>query len=659
MTHNWRPRLARTRQRPTRAFGDETPIATRGLTGTGLGPAGGLVAAALLLALPTAGQAGVETPQRGAAYATAQPMNRTVETRLLPQMAVLLDKLVAEKRDMTLDGIKVFEADDKFLPGKIAIGLAYLIVDTPRTDPKFKTYLAAYRQIADMTVDDANDTWGIYYYCQALHMLKDAGLLDEAVSPATLEKLNAKLDWRRFVRTDDLTLINLPNNYYGVAFSVARLRYRLGWEDASASEALLGKTLDHYRKYSGEYGFADETDGEGRFDRYSVLLIGEISHRLIEAGMPATPEVRAWLRRSVDLMLPRLNLRGEGFEYGRSIGAYGETAFLEVLTAAAKLDVLTPKEKTMAYAFSSRVAARYMDFWFDPKMGSVNMWEHGRHTDNYRGKHRILGENLSLARQYIYTNAIWNEQGFTDKAPDPAYASWLDTLPKRTVTWFARGQNDRLVVTVRDKIAGGETRVIGLPIINGGESQHQHTPYYPIPFSPGMLQGVADATFPQLLPRITLADGAQLAPLAYAAHAKVEGRGATTLITYDQDRMDRLGQRAPVPDARFSVKTTYVLEPGRITRNDVFTPKPGVLVKSVDLAFASFSSKATTKGGVTTFDSGAVTRFAVDGLTCSTRALEDDPAYRAPTGAMTALTSCAGDAGATGPITVKWAISYR
>ena len=50
---------------------------------------------------------------------------------------------------------------------------------------------------------------------------------------------------RRFVRTDDLTLISLPNNYYGVAFSVARLRYRLGWEDASASEALLGKTLDH------------------------------------------------------------------------------------------------------------------------------------------------------------------------------------------------------------------------------------------------------------------------------------------------------------------------------------------------------------------------------------------------------------------------------
>ncbi len=611
------------------------------------------LAAALVVATPVLAQAGAA--QRGPIYAGAvAPMNQTVERRLLPQTAVLLHKLLAEKRDMTLDGVKVFEADDKFLPGKIAIGLAYLIVDTPRSDPKFAEYLAAYRQITDMTVDDANDTWGIYYYCQALLMLQEAGLLDKAVSPQALEKLKAKLDWRRFVRTDDLTLINLPNNYYGVAFSVARLRYRLGWENASASEALLGKTLDHYRKYSGEYGFADETDGEGRFDRYSVLLIGEISHRLIEAGMPATPEVRQWLRRSVDLMLPRLNLRGEGFEYGRSIGTYGETAFLEVLTAAAKLDVLTPEEKTMGYAFSSRVAARYMDFWFDPKMGSVNLWDHGRRTDAYRGKHRILGENLSLGRQYIYTSAIWNELGFKDKAPDPGYAAWLDKLPKRTVTWFARGQNDRLVVTIRDR-----GRVIGLPIINGGDGQHQNTPYYPVPFSPGMLQGVADATFPQLLPRITLADGAQLAPLAYAAHVKVAEQGARTTVTYDQDQLDRLGGKAPVADDRFSVRTTYVLEPGRIRRTDVFTPKPGVAVKAVDLAFASFSGKATTKGGVTTFGTGDVTGFKVEGLSCATRALADEKAYRAPTGAMTALTSCTGAVGASGPITISWAVSYK
>jgi hypothetical protein len=610
----------------------------------------GALASPVLAATPSSDPGG-----RGRAYATVPPMNQTVETRLLPQMAVLLDKLMVEKRDMTLDGVRVFDADDKFLPGKVAIGLAYLLIDTPRDDPKFATYLAGYRQIADMTADDTNNTWGIYYYCQALHMLQEAGLLEQAVSPQTLAKLKAKLDWRKFVRADDLTLIDLPNNYYGVAFSVARLRHQLGWEDASASEALLERTLDHYRKYSGEYGFADETDGEGRFDRYSVLLIGEISHRLIEAGMPATPEVKGWLRKSVDLMLPRLNLRGEGFEYGRSIGTYGETAFLEVLTAAAKLDVLTPQEKTMAYAFSSRVTARYMDFWFDPQMGSVNLWEHGRRTDEYRGKHRILGENLSLARQHIYTSAIWNDLGFKDKAPDPGYAAWLDTLPKRRVTWFARGEHDRLVVTLRDR-----GRVIGLPIINGGKSQHENTPYYPIPFSPGLLAGVADGEFPQLLPRLTLADASRLTPLAYARNVKVSEQGARTIVTYEQTQLDKLGTNAPIADDRFSVTTTYVLEPGKISRTDVFTPKGRQPIKAVDLSFASFSSAPVTKGGATTYGQGDVRSFKVTGLSCKSRPLADEEAYRTPTGAFQSLTECAGGGRTlSNPLTVTWTLTYR
>lgn len=608
------------------------------------------------LLLSVSASAVAHADARGPILTTVAPMNQTVQKRLEPELERLVDALLVQGRDMTLDGVKVFNADDKFLPGKVAIGLAYLVVDTPRDDPKFATYLAGFRRIADLTVDDTNDTWGMYYYVQALRMLQQAGLLEQAVSPQTLAKLKVKLDWRKFVRTDDLTLIKLPNNYYGVAFSVARLRYQLGWEDASGSEALLERTLDHYRKYSGEYGFADETDGEGRFDRYSVLLIGEISHRLIEAGMPATPEVKGWLRKSVDLMLPRLNMRGEGFEYGRSIGTYGETAFLEVLTAAAKLDVLTPQEKAMSYAFSSRVTARYADFWYDPKMGSVNMWEHGRRTDAYRGKHRILGENLSLARQHLYTNAIWNELGFKDKAPDPGYAAWLNTLPKRTVTWFARGEHDRLVLTLRDGL-----RVVSLPMINGGRGQHENSPYYPIPSSPGMLQGVADTMFPQLLPTVTLEDGAKLAPLAYAKGVKVVEKGATTTVTYSQDQVDRLGDAAPIADDRLAVRTTYVFAPGKITRTDVISAKSPLAATSIDVDFAGFSEAPTTKGGETRFKSGDVTAFAVKGYkSCKSRPLADEKAYRAVTGAMTSLVQCStGPIRMAAPVTLSWTLTYR
>ncbi len=46
-------------------------------------------------------------------------------------------------------------------------------------------------------------------------------------------------------------------------------------------------------------------------------------------------------------------------------------------------------------------------------MRSVNLWEKGRRTDDYRGKNRILGENLSLLHQHIATNNSVEPAGAT------------------------------------------------------------------------------------------------------------------------------------------------------------------------------------------------------------------------------------------------------
>jgi hypothetical protein len=364
--------------------------------------------------------------------------------------------------------------------------------------------------------------------------------------------------------------------------------------------------------------------------------------------------VRTWLRKSVDLLLPRLNLRGEGFEYGRSIGAYGETAFLEVLSAAAFLDVLTPEEKQMAYAFSSRVSARYMDFWVDRRTGSVNLWDGGRRTDAYRGKHRILGENLSLARQHVYTNALWNRIGFRDAPPSPRFAAWTRTLPPATVTWFARGEYDRALVTRRDL-----GRVIALPLINGGPGQHMHNPYFPVPFSPGMLAGSADAAYPHLLPRFVLQDGVALAPLAWFRDIRADTRGGVTTVTYRQTEMDRLGAAAPAKDPRLLVATRYVLEPGRITRVDRYTPSAAVSVKAIELEFGSYSSDAVAQGGEVRFGQGAVRSFSVAGLDgCTVEPVAREP-YQTPDGARSSRVACAsGPRVLTAPFELSWTLTY-
>jgi len=591
-----------------------------------------------------------------AAIGTIPPYNQTVSGRILPLSRELLVRLAKEGRALSLDGVPVFNGDDKFLPGKIALGLAEFLVTVPADDPRRAEYIADFRRISKLTVDDANDSWGIYYYMSGLNKLRKAGMLSAAVDQLTLAKLRVRLDWRSFVDVDTFTLIDHPNNYYCVAFGIARLRVQMGWEEEAGATRLLQKMLQHYRQFSGEYGFADETDGDGRFDRYSILLSAEIAQKFIETGVAPPAEVVGWVRKSADVMLQRLNTHGDGFEYGRSLGPYGLTAMIEVLTAAAVLGVLSEPEKDLAYAFISRAGQHYFDFWLNAQTGSVDMWDQGRRTDAYRGKFRILGENLSLAHQFVYTNASWNQLGFQDKPPMADFAAALQQLPKRTVTWFARGEYDRLLLTLRDR-----GHVIGLPLINGGPSQHMHNPYFPIPYSPGMLDSVADGSSPQLLPQFTLADGSVLAPLAFFQHAKVTERGNRTVITFQQSQLDKLGTQSPIADDRFTLSSTYVLEPGRITRTDVYTPKGTVALASLRMEFATYSDLPLQQGTTTRFGRGAVRKFAAVGFAhCDVAAVQNNVAYQTPTGPFATLVVCDSPAHTLqGPVTLSWSLSYQ
>ncbi|SHN24937.1 hypothetical protein SAMN05192549_106151 [Duganella sacchari] len=614
-------------------------------------------ALAVLLAFAPASAVLAQSPASYVAPLATTPMNRIVQDNAYTQLDFFFKKLVAEKEGMVLDGASPFKSGDKFLPGKVAAGLGHVLLNTAKDDPSLAQKLKDYRAIADMTVGMDNHTWGIYYYIGTLVKLKEAGLLERAVSPATLEKLRKQLDWRTFV-TPQWDLISLPTNYYGVAFSIARLRMLMGWEDDSAGKVLLEKMLTHYKKYSGKYGFSDETDGEGRFDRYSILLIAEICERFLETGLQPTDELKGLLRKAADIALNVANTAGDGFSFGRSLGPYGETALVEILSVSAYLDVLTPEEKQYAYAFSSRVAARYMDFWYDPSMHSLDMWGKGRRTDTYRGKHRILGENFSLLHQLIYTNDTWNKAGFKDVQPKADLQAWLDkNRPQFSTTTFAQGEYDRALAIFRDG-----KHVVSLNMINGGISQHDNSPYYPLPFAPGIVSGVADSggAHPQLLPKFTMADGTQLIGAAWIKDIKTGKDGQRYTVTYRQDELDRLGKRSPVKDGRIKLQTAYTLEHGMMTRTDVYTPVGTQDVDKVTLEFASFSDQATLNSNTVTFRQGDVKEYSVSGLQqCQAAPTNGDKNFMAPYGPMKTLVTCStGKLTMKEPLTIKWTIKY-
>ncbi|MFZ6656488.1 hypothetical protein [Undibacterium sp. TJN19] len=589
------------------------------------------------------------------------PMNTLVQKELYPQLDFLSQKLLAEKLQTTLAGYPAFNGKDKFLPGKIATGLAHLMLN-PALDQQARAQaMKNFRISADMTVDLENHTWGIYYYLLSLYQIKQAGLLDQAVSPATLTQLKKQLDWRSFVNEADLKLINLPTNYYGVAFGVARLRMLLGWEDVSGSERLLTKLLEHYDAHSGEYGFSDETDGEGRFDRYSILLIAEICHRLLETGKEVRPDLKLKLRKAADIALNIANDKGDGFSFGRSIGAYGDTAILEILSASAALDILTPVERDYAYAYSTRVFAKFLNFWYDPQLHSVDLWGKGRKTDAYRGAHRVLGENFSLLHQLLTTNAIWRKLGYENSLPLPDLQAWADkTQPVFQLTWFARGEYDRALAIYRD-----QQHVFSLLLASGGASQHANSPYYPLPFSNDIIAGIPDSGFahPQLIPKLTMEDGSQLLATAFIKNIQTSSAAKTHTVTYQQDGLTRMtGEvRPPQKDERVKLSSTYELAPGVISRTDNYTETGTAHIQQASLEFSTFSDAATQEGTHIRFSQGGVTEFTVEGLAqCTIKKVLGEAYFQTPGGPLKNHVTCSTQKlPSARSLRIKWTIRYQ
>jgi len=125
---------------------------------------------------------GLAVATASAAPASAhRSYNSIVQDELTPYSKRLLAMLAAQGHGFTLQGAAVFDGRDTFLPGKVALALADILVSSPREGARFAQDLLAFRKIAVLTVDDPNDSWGAYYYMSALDTLRQTGLLPKAI----------------------------------------------------------------------------------------------------------------------------------------------------------------------------------------------------------------------------------------------------------------------------------------------------------------------------------------------------------------------------------------------------------------------------------------------------------------------------------------------
>lgn len=504
---------------------------------------------------------------------------------IISQLYQLLNNIVSRTLNKEQSfGQTLTLAGDPYVSGKFALALSLLLEHAPER-------LEEWRAVWPTLIDAPCENWGKYYFLQALLKLQQGGLLERLFTTQQLAKLRVKLNWQEMVEETTWRLTpRFPTNFYGVAFSVARLRFLLGWESVRAAENILQRLLAHYRAHA-ENGCADETNGQGRFDRYSVLLIAEICQRHLETGLEVADELKEALRQAATLVLAMLNNNGSGFQWGRSIGAYGDSAFNEILAVSARLGVLNARDMAAANAFSLACSDRFLNFWYDAAEQSVNLWFNGRQTDAYRAEHRLVGENISLSVQHLNVHLAWTH------LPETAVPASRPPQLALAYTAFREARFARGLYHWHD----GQRSFV-LPLINGGHRYHDASPYFPVPFSAGMISGVAQGEAALWVPGLRDAAGRVLRPLVWFSsnrYRKIDD-GWEIIIEHDALDVVREGDvRVPEPvrDSAYQCRTRYRIAEGSITREDTFTCPAGraVALEVLTAGYAE-STKISLRG---------------------------------------------------------------
>src|SRR5690625_2405688 len=83
--------------------------------------------------------------------------------KFLALVNVLAELMVAEGRSLTMDGVKVFEAQDPFLSGKIAMALAYWIGEYSSSSAVTVARCKNFRCLTELTIDDPCESWGAHF----------------------------------------------------------------------------------------------------------------------------------------------------------------------------------------------------------------------------------------------------------------------------------------------------------------------------------------------------------------------------------------------------------------------------------------------------------------------------------------------------------------
>ncbi len=359
-------------------------------------------------------------------------------------------------------------------------------------------------RMAQIELSQGGKSWAQLYGAMALQSLGtdlNRNSLWQSLTPEERQSYRILLDPGRFYNEKTHTLINLPENYFGVAARIAAIDYQLGLnKDRTALDDLLNRAA---KQFTDGVLFADDALPTGRYDRYSNEYARGIYDAAELAGrLDIMKAVSPSLQEQMKLWWDLLSEDGYGYGWGRSLGAI---SYMDTLEIAAFLGV----HPEFRPAPLPQLASAYFAAWswlrndFNDQTHLLSVFAFGRGDYAYISREREWQQTTTFFGKVINSNERFMQA--LDREGVKSFPSRPSLRDVARFQYFHQGPGRKFGVWV---VRQGNLHFV-LPFVTGPKAATSD--YEPGPDGfPGFAAPV-EKIYPCLVPFLELEDGRTIA----------------------------------------------------------------------------------------------------------------------------------------------------
>jgi hypothetical protein len=390
----------------------------------------------------------------------------------------------------------------------------------------------------------------------------------QGLSPEEQKAWRSLLNPERFYDPKTNRVINLAENYLGVAARIASIGYELG---ISNDRAFLDKLLDRAAvQFTEENLYADDAPPTGRFDRYS----NEYARYIWEAAETAgrkdlLDKVRPSLMVQMRLWWDVVSEDGYGYNWGRSQGVVSYLDTPEIAGFLASHPEFRP-------APLADIAALYYQAWnyllhdYRSDAHLLSIFAFGRGNYGYISREREWQQTTGffgkLANSHTPIMNALEKEGITTFPVVP-------TLPPVTRFEFFRKSPDRSagVWVVRQ----GALR-FALPITTGPKPGMSD--YLPAPHGLAGFAAPVEQIYPAMTPYVELTDGRTVVATDGADVIEPARDGRSLRVRWNKWAV--VGTPSgKLQDVGLVSEVVWAIENGTLTREETVSSKGAVMIR--------------------------------------------------------------------------------